>query len=1191
MPPEIRAISIPHATWNLHRDTIVKLYLDDHRQLNELVNIMKTEHGFDATISQYEAQLRQWRIRRNLKVPEWRHIFRVIDSLPTNTKSRVVLCGRVIDEKTIRRARRNCHSKPVVAGGYGEIDTLPSQDVNSDASVEIQKPDGAWSQFLGESSVDHILALPEVTDSQMIGTYHESEMQALPLPTLEGSSSTPVNIDNYLLDYHVDRSSIDNLNLINSSSSLPNSEQLAVQTYNTLATPEFSFPDALFGNFLWRPYMWLWNLSFSEIDNQLTSWTIHPLAVQTGIVRQLERGQIFGNNYTLGYQDYSKIDSFLRNIKTLVPGALPQGQTNSMVMIDSREDANDKSLMQGLMFSIANNSAGFANILIASALLTLPSKSGTSLIQFLGSRPCHLTKAIAESLFRAAIENEDNSTLRGIVDTGLVDVNRVILSHQGAKYTAIERVVMLQNVTGTKILLNAKADLTRTSRYYDIMTLYMGGFSPRNYPPTIKYINKKWISFYKLIRQYAPSAILQWHVESSISWAWTIDAIRSSLALFAPLEHSKLVETGILYNVAREIEDTEALNIARQIHQICQQTGCGRCFDKQYGSVYRALFTSILHGRCELTKFLLPFCNDSYVLEALSISIRLRHRGLISFIMDSVEYLNHPIAYMYFKGDTSVPGGSLLHPLAEALLSNDALIMDHFERANIYKALSIDGLRDVLATAAEMNRIDYMQKLLQHFTTLKGSSLTTAFFIAIQKGLDDLSFKLLELGTSFDEVNTTINGNVYRGLPLTAAIRRRNFNLVHAMLDAGITMNGIDASTFLAMFELDDMPLFHDILRFFPHDLSVKSRELESDGYIDLLSRLYEAGQYALLDALIHRHCRSVLLERWGYSAIASGNTTLVQFLLSHRIIKLDGCTLGFAAETSNITMLQLLLGRMEIQTPLASIPFPLGHLISRDGHLSLACLDILLSSTIFHFKFEIDTATMSEIYSEGIIHQLGRAISISDKDPDLALTVAQKLLDAGCDANATTYIKRPSYEEYIVESALLQAIGTQNERLIRLLIDRGADVDAPAYMTVKQTPLQKAAAIGSLSIVKLLLERNVDVNARPAARSGGTALQYAAISGNCNIAAELLSRSAHLHTRPPFVNGRWPIEGAAEHGRLHMIEYLWIAKENMFLPEDCESGFEEKYCRRAMKLAEDNGHIACRDLIAEKAGLSIDDV
>ncbi|KAI1633146.1 hypothetical protein F4809DRAFT_655348 [Biscogniauxia mediterranea] len=57
-------------------------------------------------------------------------------------------------------------------------------------------------------------------------------------------------------------------------------------------------------------------------------------------------------------------------------------------------------------------------------------------------------------------------------------------------------------------------------------------------------------------------------------------------------------------------------------------------------------------------------------------------------------------------------------------------------------------------------------------------------------------------------------------------------------------------------------------------------------------------------------------------------------------------------------------------------------------------------------------------------------------------------------------------------------------------------------------------------------------------------------------------------------------MEGAAEHG-LDMIEFLWTVETGTFTLENVETGFQEKHCRKAMRLAVENGHMGYRDQIA----------
>ncbi|KAI0836765.1 hypothetical protein F5Y06DRAFT_102546 [Hypoxylon sp. FL0890] len=92
--------------------------------------------------------------------------------------------------------------------------------------------------------------------------------------------------------------------------------------------------------------------------------------------------------------------------------------------------------------------------------------------------------------------------------------------------------------------------------------------------------------------------------------------------------------------------------------------------------------------------------------------------------------------------------------------------------------------------------------------------------------------------------------------------------------------------------------------------------------------------------------------------------------------------------------------------------------------------------------------------------------------------------------------------------------------------------------------------------------------------RNGATALRLAAIGGNFTIATILIENGAGLDTSPsPSRNGRWPLEGGAENGRLDMIDLIWYASNRHL---------EKGQCQKAMRLAEYNGHIGCRDKIAE---------
>ncbi|CAH0057639.1 unnamed protein product [Clonostachys solani] len=151
--------------------------------------------------------------------------------------------------------------------------------------------------------------------------------------------------------------------------------------------------------------------------------------------------------------------------------------------------------------------------------------------------------------------------------------------------------------------------------------------------------------------------------------------------------------------------------------------------------------------------------------------------------------------------------------------------------------------------------------------------------------------------------------------------------------------------------------------------------------------------------------------------------------------------------------------------------------------------------------------------------------------------------------------------------TALLCAITTGRMQTVRLLLDRGVNVNRPAEQGLTRTPLQQACEEGDFEIIKFLLDKGADVNALPAFRGGATALQLAAIKGSQRIVRLLLDGGADIHGPKAAFFGRTALEGAAEHGRLSII--------NTLLTEGA-SGFGEDEIKSATERARRQGHRGC---------------
>ncbi|RYP75533.1 hypothetical protein DL770_007386 [Monosporascus sp. CRB-9-2] len=94
-------------------------------------------------------------------------------------------------------------------------------------------------------------------------------------------------------------------------------------------------------------------------------------------------------------------------------------------------------------------------------------------------------------------------------------------------------------------------------------------------------------------------------------------------------------------------------------------------------------------------------------------------------------------------------------------------------------------------------------------------------------------------------------------------------------------------------------------------------------------------------------------------------------------------------------------------------------------------------------------------------------------------------------------------------------------------------------FSVVFRTPLQKAAEQDDIVLVRLLIDAGAEVNAPAYHEYGVTALQAAAARGNLGIATLLIQNKADVNAPAARLEGRTALEAAAEHGRLDMVHFL----------------------------------------------------
>ena len=109
------------------------------------------------------------------------------------------------------------------------------------------------------------------------------------------------------------------------------------------------------------------------------------------------------------------------------------------------------------------------------------------------------------------------------------------------------------------------------------------------------------------------------------------------------------------------------------------------------------------------------------------------------------------------------------------------------------------------------------------------------------------------------------------------------------------------------------------------------------------------------------------------------------------------------------------------------------------------------------------------------------------------------------------------------------------NPDVVRLLLERGAEVDVRARTKFRNTPLQAALLAGQYDTAKLLLEHGADPLVRQA--KGFTPLQEAALLGRRDLVDLLLAHGAELNSRAD--DGRTAVTEALRGKHLELAAYL----------------------------------------------------
>ncbi|KAK7936068.1 hypothetical protein PG985_001563 [Apiospora marii] len=1177
---------IPLEVWSAHESTIRHLYyiqklpVQSKKKERCLVRVMEDEYGFSATAEQYETKIQEWGSAKNLKKHEWPQLLAQYEYLTAKgIEARITVSGAVVDKTKLRRQRRRYAPYPQPGTVVPEACNIPA---HRQAFVETHGDDGSWSRYTGtevaaqpgspvhganfQAPITVVSTADHIHSDESLGTLKGVR----PAQDYVGASSLSTNLSVTNARSPAIRPSIytDVLQLVTQMS--PNSlgEEWVSYWQNSEYQGAINFDDSLsYGSRSICPTTGPKNPRWSQDRDammesgnngnfsgvQETFRCSHTLV--NSILSHFKQIQQ-GNVALAEHEGLPDAEDMLERFESVLPESLLIATATSEIRLGEKGFLLDSGL-QALVCSIVNGFAGLQNIPMKAVFATIreESKIQAQLFGLLKSSPPSIAKTLADNLFRAAVESCDAEAMTIIISVAnsipqtAIDPNEIRCKLKSRDYSPIELAAMFRNMEMVQGLLTAKADPDKTyaqdNEYAECGALELAVGLWGKY----KSVDLKLV---KLLLQCGATVRISL-VESVIHWGNEArELLEVVLDQALKFDHEGLFGNNHILNIARHFKNSVAARVIARFIQYCETSNCAKCALRNPGTIQEAFEWAAFRGNFELVKTLSHVARASS--SALAGAVRSQNSHLIDFLLGQGAKVDEPMP------TTSLHHGSpaVKTPLAEAIKAQDASRIKDFEQRGGYLCMAKEKhFSAALSAAAEAGDTKIVNKLIQFAPVGFEREIASPLCAAIRHHNTELALFLLDIE------GPPVHPGLYRrmGSPLVEAVKQRDRQLFYAITQASEADNSllridpyIGCLAMQFAVEWGDVGIIEhlSLLGFRANDRALVAA-IRADQIL-VLHRLLEFG------ALVQKYSKDETSSL--DVAVEKGDCELVSLLLS-KGIPLNNERAWEYAMDNNYSIFNLLVSFLEASDAPECKGLGGSLLIQAIHKCNTQAINCLIEARVdFHFIIAwgpADYSCPSFLYKKYDVNAIGFAIQ---HEKGTCYDLVQKLLDSGADPNNVVLRK----------TLLLLAIDVRSLGMVKLLVERGADMKRPARRSIKRTPLQKACEVSSFEIAQFFLSKGVDPNESPAPGEGRTALQLAATNGSVRIAQLLLHHHADPHGPPARVRGKTAFQCAAENGRLHMMQLLWGAAS--------PDGFPREEMLSARDLAREKGHRGCVDYI-----------
>ena len=799
-------------------------------------------------------------------------------------------------------------------------------------------------------------------------------------------------------------------------------------------------------------------------------------------------------------------------LKSVLPASISEEIVPDASFSPSKTRVFTSPLHRQILFSVANNFAACGALPISAVFQYLQVETDAKLSQLIFHVSGYTSRAIARNIFRAAVEVGDFRIVESLLENRSVDIdiNKSFYTVRGVACNAVGRASHLGHLEVVRSLLQHGAcsdnaltlvkgprdDFSRLDPQIFGMLLETGSNLD---PHDFHYL------FTKNHRELISVAIKTQAYENHIKWnEWGI--FRSAVLILDDRHAMRTIEilldTGANLNIETQNDAADGFK---------EQTTKGGTVSPK-----TVLDAAARRGNLTMVDVLLK-SGASLTGDTLTWAIISEDETLIQFLLAR-------------GADIQTVGSSGFTPFERAIRLNNSSILQLLQvNGAFFDSTNQSQLSAAICAAAEAGNIE----LIEHLIELGGGSavpcLSEALPIAIEWGHDEVATLIIAAGAD-------VNANRTSRKPLTQALESQDTALVFSLLDADAVPHGDDlilavhwgnrsvvetlilAGADVTFGAEEDTPL-QEAVRRRNYDLV----QLLLDAGADLTTELGYTGS-ALTVALKLKDVRMAcylldrgadLLESAELGELMMQDKHFLEAVLQKHEVRYPLGRKGFgsnalslAVESGAVPLVRLMLEKgldtasfTYSQTPHDGIRYvtPFGRAILGKHCNAVEIVELFLQKNCDPNGIVAKSYEWPQYWPQCTWPQY-TALLLAIISQDLAKIKLLLRYQASVNFPAKRGVKR---------TPLQRAAEIGNLQIVELLIDHGADVHALPAWSGGGTALQLAAIGGYIPLVCRLINFGADVNAPGAKVHGRTALEGAAEHGRVDMVQVLLNAGA----------------------------------------------------------------------------------